>query len=96
MLDASRMLLASNICPLDYSARRMLSGFFIITSQLERTPTTVTRSRVAATPIRLTEGIGYQGILILYLLISHVSAIAAAEPVRPASNPSTPYSIRVI
>src|SRR5262245_11642100 len=79
-----------------HSARRMLRGFFTITSQLDSTPTAVTSSNVTATPMRLTEGASCQGIFMPYLLIAHVSPMAPDEPMAPATSPNTPYSIRVM
>ena len=79
-----------------HSARKMPSGFFIITSQLDSTPTATTSSSVNAIPIKLTDGSSCQAIFISYLQNAHVSPIAAAEPINPASSPNTPYSIRVM
>src|SRR5262245_14221821 len=79
-----------------HSARRMPSGFFVITSQLDSTPTAATRSSVNAIPTPLTEGLSCQSIFISYLQNAHVSPMAAAEPIDPASSPNTPYSIRVM
>src|SRR5215470_18985471 len=79
-----------------HSARRMPSGFFVITSQLDSAPTTATSSRVNATPAPLTAGLNCQSIFISYLQKAHVRPTAAAEPIEPASSPNKPYSIRVM
>src|SRR5262245_6717845 len=54
-----------------HSARKMPSGFFVITSQLESAPTAATSNSVAAAPRRLTEGTGCQGSSSAYLLTAH-------------------------
>src|SRR5262249_35395550 len=79
-----------------HSARKIPSGFFVMTSQLDSTPTAATRSSVNTTPTPLTEGLSCQSIFISYLQNAHVSPMAAAEPIDPASSPNTPYSIRVM
>src|SRR5262249_8739831 len=75
-----------------HSARRIPSGFLIITSQLESAPTAMTSAVATATPSRLTEGIKCQFIFKACSLTAQVSAIAADEPSAPASSPRAPYS----